>query len=104
MDYFCYSNKIISLKGVPDVIHGDFNCSDNKLISLKDGPIKIEGTFDCTENSLETMEWKPEEVSGTTYADQKSKDNELIRLQHNDLKDVAHALVKNKKSKPRVKI
>lgn len=60
----CENCDIISLKGCPKSINGDFDCSGNALTSLKGAPEKIAGSFICSGNSLTSLESGPKIVGG----------------------------------------
>ena len=49
----CRNCKLISLKGCPDKIGGDFYCNNNQLKTLEFfSPTEIDGCFDCSFNQL----------------------------------------------------
>jgi hypothetical protein len=58
------SNKITSLKGGPEIVHGDFDCGGNKLTSLEGGPKVVGGNFWCHYNELTDLEGAPSEFGG----------------------------------------
>jgi hypothetical protein len=43
-------NNLVSLKGSPKEVEGDFICAQNKLMSFSGGPQRVEGNFDASEN------------------------------------------------------
>ena len=53
--FFCFGNKLKSLKGCPEEVNGHFDCSDNELESL-DGPKIINGNFYCHNNKINNLE------------------------------------------------
>ena len=55
--------KVVSLKGAPSVVDGDFDITNNKITSLKDCPHKILGSFRCYNNKLTTLEGGPTTVT-----------------------------------------
>lgn len=74
--HIVYSERIVSLKGCPKIVNGNFNCSGNKLVSLDEAPVEVKGTFDCSNNWLETLECAPKKVEESFYCD----NNSLISL------------------------
>jgi len=62
--FWCYNNKLTSLKDAPQKVGGSFHCSGNKLTSLKDAPQKVGGDFYCSDNELTSLEGAPQEVDG----------------------------------------
>lgn len=62
-----WNPALISLKGCPKTIDGNFDCSYNALTSLKYCPTlsgKISGAFDCTNNKLRSLQFCPEHING----------------------------------------
>ena len=51
----CFHNQLVSLKGCPKVIPGDFNCSTNQLENLKNGPIEVGKNYHCEHNQLTSL-------------------------------------------------
>ena len=66
-DFFCYMNKLTSLKGAPEKVTGGFYCSFNNLTSLKGCPEKVGGNFYCPETNLTSLKGAPKEVTGDFY-------------------------------------
>lgn len=65
-DFYCYENKLISLKGAPlEVL--SFDCSHNLLTSLEGSPKIVKEMFRCSNNKLTSLKNSPSEV-GTTYS------------------------------------
>ena len=62
--FYCYDNKLISLKGSPKTVGGNFDCSYNKLTSLVGGPKFVGGDFICSNNNLTSLEGAPSIVDG----------------------------------------
>ena len=54
--FYCYDNKLISLKGSPKTVGGNFDCSYNKLTSLEGAPSSVDGDFLCGNNSVQFTE------------------------------------------------
>src|SRR5574344_996059 len=61
-DFYCYHNRLTSLKSCPSEVNGDFDCSNNKLISLKGCPRKVGRDFDCLDSKLTSLIGCPTEV------------------------------------------
>jgi hypothetical protein len=62
--FYCYNNKLTSLKGCPKIVGGDFNCYNNQLTSLIGSPEKVGSYFDCHDNKLTSLKGCPKEVGG----------------------------------------
>jgi len=58
----CTANKLVSLKGAPEVVTGTFNCSGNGLTSLEGGPKEVGGEYSCVANQLINLEGAPKEA------------------------------------------
>lgn len=41
------------------IIKGDFYCNSNRLISLKGAPYEVKGTFNCGDNQLTNLDYCP---------------------------------------------
>ena len=61
--FFCFGNKLKSLKGCPEEVNGHFDCSDNELESLEESTDKsvgcpeiIQGFCNCSYNKLNVDE------------------------------------------------
>ena len=63
-NFYCYHNRLTSLKGCPREVDGVFYCFSNELTSLEGSPDKIDGDFDCSYNMLTSLKGCPSEVSG----------------------------------------
>lgn len=46
---------LISLKGSPRKVYGDFDCSQQSLVNLEYSPEKVTGSYDCRSNKLESL-------------------------------------------------
>ena len=46
-NFYCYDNKLVSLKGAPREVGKDFDCYGNQLISLEGAPKEIGRVFCC---------------------------------------------------------
>lgn len=62
-DFYCYDNKLTSLKGAPKVVGKDFYCSYNKLTTLNDAPEEVGGVFNCSHNKVQFTKDDVREVS-----------------------------------------
>jgi len=51
-DFWCFENKLTSLKGAPNEVGRDFYCSYNNLTSLEDAPEIVGRVFDCSHNKI----------------------------------------------------
>ncbi len=61
--YFnCSDNKLVSLKGCPKKVVGNFICPNNDLRDLKGALREVRGDFDCNSNNLTSLEGAPEKV------------------------------------------
>jgi len=58
-NFFCYNNKLISLKGAPVEVYGHFYCRNNKLTSFQYSPKIIRRDFDCEDNNIKSFEYFP---------------------------------------------
>ncbi|OCB75551.1 hypothetical protein B0A79_23860 [Flavobacterium piscis] len=67
-DFYCYANKLQTLKGSPDFVGGDFNCANNQLTSLKGSPSSVGRDFACHENSLTSLKGCPTHIHGNFNA------------------------------------
>lgn len=67
-DFYCYANKLQTLKGSPDFVGGDFNCSNNQLTSLKGAPTSVGRDFACHENLLTSLKGCPKHIHGNFNA------------------------------------
>jgi len=65
--FWCYNNKLTSLKDAPQKVGGSFHCSGNKLTSLKDAPQEVRGSFYCSGNELTSLEGAPQKVERGFY-------------------------------------
>ncbi len=65
--FYCYNNKLISLKGAPEKVGGDFSCTYNNLTSLKGAPKEVGRDFDCSNNKTKFTEEDVEAVSKVKY-------------------------------------
>ena len=53
-----------SLKGVPQIIDGNFNCSNNRLQSLSYGPTNVGGDYSCSYNLLTMLKSPLKQLAG----------------------------------------
>jgi hypothetical protein len=65
--FFCYSNKLTSLKNAPNSVDGSFYCGINNLTSLEGAPTNVGGSFYCGNNELTSLEGAPTNVGGSFY-------------------------------------
>jgi hypothetical protein len=70
---------LISLKGCPEIVNGDFWCAYNELISLERCPEVVKGNFYCNDNrflySLEGIKY----VNDWLYCDRFLKDTIIYK-------------------------
>lgn len=59
----CDNAGLVSLRGCPKIVQGQFNCANNQLVSLKFGPITVNGSYDCSDNLLSSLEGCPKIVT-----------------------------------------
>jgi hypothetical protein len=76
-NFDCCYNNLTTLEGVPRGIGGSFYCHRNKLTTLEGVPSRVNGNFDCGYNQLTTLEGAPREVGGGFYC----YDNRLTILE-----------------------
>jgi hypothetical protein len=65
--FWCGSNKLTSLEGVPQSVAGGFDCTNNQITSLKGAPKSVGGDFYCSHNKLTSLEGAPQSVGGGFY-------------------------------------
>lgn len=63
----CSNNKLISLKGTPNIIEHDFFCNINELTSLIYSPKKIGGNFDCSYNKITSLKGIPDIINENLF-------------------------------------
>jgi hypothetical protein len=65
--YFrCYQNKLTDLMGGPIwALH--YNCMENELISLKGAPEEIGGNFVASETPIKSLDGFPQIINGDCY-------------------------------------
>lgn len=56
--------SLVTLKGCPRIVSGDFKCDENNLVSLEGGPEIVEGSYDCSTNLLTNLKGAPRRVGG----------------------------------------
>ena len=61
-NFYCYGNKLTSLKGAPKEVGKSFDCSNNGLTSLIGAPKVVGGYFECSRNQLTSLEGAPQNV------------------------------------------
>ncbi len=66
-NFYCYNNKLTSLKFCPSEVGGKFDCADNKLKSLEHCPSVAGDDFSCGYNRLTSLNFCPSEVVGDFY-------------------------------------
>jgi len=60
--FFCFDNKLTSLKNCPVSVGMNFDCNNNQLTSLKYCPEYIGGDFYCHNNKIESLQYCPVEI------------------------------------------
>ena len=65
--FYCYNNKLTSLKGAPNNVGEGFYCNNNQLTSLEGVPNTVGGYFDCNNNQLTSLDGAPNTVGGSFY-------------------------------------
>lgn len=63
-NFYCSSNKLLSLVGCPKTVGGHFSCSFNPLKNLKGAPQFVTGDFLCNTTEIASLEGAPELISG----------------------------------------
>jgi hypothetical protein len=63
-DFYCYNNKLTTLKGAPTYVGGFFDCTYNNLTSLIGAPTNVGGNFHCYYNKLTSLDGAPTYVGG----------------------------------------
>ena len=72
-----FDNKITSLKGLPEHIHGDLTVNGNELTNLEHCPKIIDGSFNCSWNKITSLIGCPETINGWFWC----HDNKLTTLE-----------------------
>lgn len=62
---YVHHNKLISLKGCPKRLQGNFDVYANKLTTLKYGPEFVGARYNCSRNQLISLEGSPKSVGGS---------------------------------------
>lgn len=57
--FYCFNNKLTSLKWCPVSVWWDFNCHNNQLTLLEWCPNTVKWSFNCSFNQLITLDWCP---------------------------------------------
>ncbi len=86
--FYCYYNKLTSLKGCPKEVQGDFDCSNNLLTDLIGSPNTVGDGFYCINNKqLTSLVGAPELIEDVFYCREtpvhsifQSDDSKLIGL------------------------
>ncbi len=63
-DFYCYENRLTSLKGSPKWVGGNFSCYDNHLTSLEFSPEYVGCDFFCDFNDLTDLVGSPKYIGG----------------------------------------
>lgn len=63
-DFYCYYNKLTTLKGSPKEVNGSFHCYNNNLTSLKGCPEIVNGNFWCNHNKLTSLKYITKKIGG----------------------------------------
>ena len=67
-DFYCYENRLTSLKGSPKWVGGSFHCGHNQLTDLKGSPKQVDGRFNCSGNeNLNNINGYTEKIYGLFY-------------------------------------
>ena len=77
VSFYCYNNELTSLKGAPASVGVNFSCHNNELISLEGAPSSVGGNFSCGENKLTSLKGAPSSVGGTLFCN----NNKLTSLE-----------------------
>lgn len=73
------NNKLVTLKGGPEIVIEGFDISKNPTLkSLIGGPVRIYGAYDCSNTGITSLEGLPEEVGGTLDI----SDTKITTLKH----------------------
>lgn len=64
----CGNATLISLRGCPREVKGNFWCNHNELKTLEGGPIYVTGNYNCSSNFLESFIGAPRQVLGNFVA------------------------------------
>jgi hypothetical protein len=67
-DLYLTGNKLVSLKGCPTRVIGDFSVARNPLISLEHGPEEVIKDYVVSETKITTFSGAPKFVGGDVYA------------------------------------
>lgn len=62
-DFRC-GRTLLSLRGCPDEVGGDFSCSKSLISSLEEGPKIVNGDFFCFETAITSLRGSPNNVGG----------------------------------------
>jgi len=63
--FYCYNNKLISLKHSPTTVRGNFYCFNNGLRSLQFGPTTVGGSYICSNNKLTSLLGSSHTIGGS---------------------------------------
>lgn len=66
-NFFCYGNKLTSLRGSPEVVEGDFYCGNNYLTNLDYCPKIIGGGLNITQNEITSLKNFKSHIGGSMY-------------------------------------
>lgn len=66
-NFYCFGNKLKTLKGAPKRVNGSFECSHNELENLQGAPTYVGGSFGCAVNKLSSLEGAPRYVQDSFY-------------------------------------
>jgi hypothetical protein len=75
-NFWCFNNKLTSLKGAPYSIGENFDCSRNRLKNLENTPTLLGSYFDCSRNQLTSLLGCPAVINGNFWCDR----NQLTNL------------------------
>jgi len=66
-NFYCNNNKLELLEYGPNEVYNDYSCSNNKLTTLKGSPNIVKGIFNCSYNQLKSLDYGPEKVYKDYY-------------------------------------
>lgn len=61
--FYCYNNRLKTLKGTPHEVGEDFYCHNNVLLNLEDGPKKVGRTYHFSDNQVVSLKGMPNEIT-----------------------------------------
>ncbi len=67
-NFFCDGNLLTDLVGGPRNVGEIYDCANNKITSLKGSPREVGHDFDCSNNELLSLKGAPREIGGMFIA------------------------------------